>query len=43
VLFNLEIKKGDWIIESGTGSGSMTYSLSTKVGESGKVFSFEYN
>lgn len=43
VLFNLELKKGSWVAESGTGSGSMTYSLANRVGREGKVFTFEYN
>lgn len=37
------LKKGDWVVESGTGSGSMTFSLATKVSKEGKVFTYEYN
>lgn len=31
------------MVESGTGTGSMTYSLSKAVGDSGKILSFEFN
>ena len=43
VIFNLKLKKGSKIIESGTGSGSMTFSLSNRVGSQGHVYTFEFN
>jgi tRNA (adenine57-N1/adenine58-N1)-methyltransferase len=43
VLHLLNLKPGDIIFESGTGSCSLTYSLSQRVGPSGKVFTFEFN
>jgi tRNA (adenine57-N1/adenine58-N1)-methyltransferase catalytic subunit len=39
----LRIQEGSRVIESGTGSGSMTHALSKAVGPSGKVFTFEYH
>jgi len=43
VLHNLGITKGSIVCESGSGSGSMTFSLATAVGNTGKVVTFEYN
>lgn len=39
----LDIKPGTKIIEAGTGSGSFSHSLARTVGETGKVFSFEFH
>lgn len=43
VIFTLGLVPGSRIVESGTGSGSMTHSLSRTVGSRGKVFTFEYH
>lgn len=39
----LRIQEGSVVIESGTGSGSMTHALSKAVGSTGKVYTFEYH
>ena len=41
ILMELGIKNGTKVIEIGTGSGSLTLLLSSIVGETGKVYSFE--
>lgn len=43
VLMKLRIERGSVVVESGTGSCSMTYSLAEAVGSSGLVASFEFN
>jgi tRNA (adenine57-N1/adenine58-N1)-methyltransferase len=43
VIMRLNIKPGDKVCESGTGSGSLSYSISQNVGEKGKLFTFEFN
>ena len=43
VIQFLRIQEGSVVIESGTGSGSMTHALSKAVGSSGRVFTFEYH
>lgn len=43
VINHLDIKFGDKVVETGTGSGSLTFSLSQQVGSQGKVFTFEFN
>ena len=43
VLHLLNLKQGDTVFESGTGSCSLTFSLSERVGEKGQVFTFEFN
>nr|ODN85641.1 tRNA (adenine-N(1)-)-methyltransferase catalytic subunit TRM61 [Cryptococcus depauperatus CBS 7841] len=43
ITMRLGIRVGGKIIEAGTGSGSMTHSLSRSVGPSGQVLSFEYH
>ncbi|KAM0675106.1 hypothetical protein GVAV_001447 [Gurleya vavrai] len=43
IIFYLNIKKDDKVIESGTGSGVLTKFLSQHVGENGKIYSFERN
>jgi len=37
------VRPGGKVLEAGTGSGSMTHSLSRSVGEKGKVLSYEYH
>src|SRR5206468_3470976 len=39
----LRIQEGSIVIESGTGSGSMTHALSKAVGSTGRIFTFEYH
>ncbi|CCF73094.1 tRNA (adenine-N1-)-methyltransferase catalytic subunit [Babesia microti strain RI] len=39
----LDVKPGDVVVESGTGSGSMSYSLSCLVSPGGTLHSFEYH
>jgi tRNA (adenine57-N1/adenine58-N1)-methyltransferase len=39
----LGVRPGGKVAEAGTGSGSMTHSLSRSVGESGRVLSYEYH
>lgn len=39
----LAVRVGGQVAEAGTGSGSMTHSLSRTVGPRGKVLSYEFN
>jgi tRNA (adenine57-N1/adenine58-N1)-methyltransferase len=43
VLHLLNLSHGDTVFESGTGSCSLTFSLSKRVGSTGRVFTFEFN
>ncbi|CAK9786663.1 tRNA methyltransferase complex GCD14 subunit [Cutaneotrichosporon oleaginosum] len=43
ITMRLGVRVSGKVIEAGTGSGSMTHSLSRSVGERGKVHSFEYH
>lgn len=43
VISQLDIRPGKKIVESGTGSGSLTFSLMRALGGRGALFSFEYN
>lgn len=43
VTMTLDVFPGSHVVESGTGSGSMTLSLARAVGTNGHVFSYEYN
>ncbi|WVF67042.1 hypothetical protein IAT40_001785 [Kwoniella sp. CBS 6097] len=43
ITMRLAVRVGGKVIEAGTGSGSMTHSLSRTVGPSGTVMSFEYH
>ena len=43
VLHLLNLKQGDTVFESGTGSCSLTFSLSRRVGNNGQIFTFEFN
>ncbi|KAG4301177.1 hypothetical protein PCANB_002472 [Pneumocystis canis] len=43
VQSKLRIRRGMHVLEAGTGSGSMTHALARGVGQTGKVFSYEYH
>jgi tRNA (adenine57-N1/adenine58-N1)-methyltransferase len=43
ITMRLGVRVGGKVMEAGTGSGSMTHSLSRTVGPRGKVLSFEYH
>lgn len=43
VIGNLGVRPGITVVETGTGSGSLTYSLMKALGGKGHLFSFEYN
>jgi len=38
---NIELKKGDWVVDAGANIGMFSLFAAKKVGEQGKVFSFE--
>lgn len=43
IIQHLDVKPGSRLIESGTGSGSLSYSLATQVGSRGELHTFEFN
>lgn len=43
IIMRLGVRVGGKVIEAGTGSGSMTHSLSRAVGKKGQVGSYEYH
>jgi tRNA (adenine57-N1/adenine58-N1)-methyltransferase len=43
ITMRLGVRVGGKVVEAGTGSGSMTHSLSRTVGPHGTVHSFEYH
>lgn len=43
ITMAMEIRAGSVVVESGTGSGSLTNALARITGEQGKVFSFEFH
>lgn len=43
VLFKLELKPGMRVVESGTGSGSLSVSIMKTIFPSGHLFTYEFN
>jgi tRNA (adenine57-N1/adenine58-N1)-methyltransferase len=43
ITMRLNVRPGGRVLEAGTGSGSMTHSMSRSVGPSGTVLSYEFN
>lgn len=43
VVFNLHLAPGCVVVESGTGSGSLTFALAQAVGSEGKVYTFDFH
>ncbi|XP_046397178.1 tRNA (adenine(58)-N(1))-methyltransferase catalytic subunit TRMT61A [Ischnura elegans] len=43
ILLNLDLKPGSLVIESGTGSGSLTHALDRCVSPGGRIFSFDFH
>ena len=43
IILNLGIGPGSVVVESGTGSGSLTYSLAWAAGRAGHVYTFEFH
>lgn len=43
VINKLDIRRGLTVCESGTGSGSLSFSISESLGKTGKLFTFEFN
>ena len=43
ILMNLELRSGSFVIEAGTGSGSLSHSIARTIAPNGKLFTFDFN
>jgi len=43
VILHLDLSPGMVVVESGTGSGSLSFAISQHLGDNGKLFTFEFN
>ena len=43
IIFKLDIMPGKVVVEAGTGSGSLSCAISESLGESGHLYTFEFN
>ncbi len=43
IIFKLDINPGKVVVEAGTGSGSLSCAISESLGESGHLYTFEFN
>ncbi|XP_027202489.2 tRNA methyltransferase 61 [Dermatophagoides pteronyssinus] len=43
ILMNLELRSGSFVIEAGTGSGSLSHSIARTIAPNGKLFTFDFH